>query len=150
MAESIEIIKELRDTTGLPFKDIKKALEEAGGDRLRAIEVLKARGVEVAEKKSSRSTQQGIIESYIHANKKIGVLVSLLCETDFVALNPLFSQLAHEIAMHVAAMNPADVEELLVQPFVKDQDITVQQLITQYIAKLGENIKVGSFSRTQI
>lgn len=147
---NIETIKELRDITGLSFREIKEALEEAGGDKVRAIEVLKAHGVALAQKKSARLTQEGIVKAYIHATGKIGALVELLCETDFVARNPLFTELAHELAMHIAAMNPADVEQLLEQPYIKDEDMTVRDLITQYIAKLGENIKVGRFCRLQV
>ena len=146
----IETIKQLRDSTGLSFNEIKKALDEAGGDKARAVDVLKARGAVVAQKKSSRSTEQGMVESYVHSNKKVGVLVELLCETDFVARNPLFGELAHEVAMHIAAMDPQDGQELLSQPYVRDQGVTVEQLISQYIAKLGENIKVGQFSRLQL
>lgn len=146
----IEVIKQLRSSTGLSFNEIKKALDEAGGDKARAIDVLKAHGAVVAQKKSSRSTEQGIVESYIHSNKKVGVLVELLCETDFVASNPTFGELAHEVAMHIAAMDPRDSQELSSQPYIRDQDLTVEQLITQYIAKLGENIKVGKFCRLQL
>ena len=150
MANDIELIKELRDTTGLSFKEIREALEEAGGDKARAIEVLKAHGAALARKKASRETQEGVIDAYIHATKKVGALVELLCETDFVARNPLFAELSHELVMHVAAMDPRDVEELLKQPYIKDEDITVGELVTQYIAKLGENIKVGRFIRFEI
>lgn len=146
----IETIKELRDSTGFSFNEIKKALDEAGGDKARAIEVLRAHGVKVAEKKAMRSTGQGMVEAYIHSNKRVGVLVELLCETDFVARNPLFSQLAHELAMHIAAMDPQDGRELLGQPYIRDQDLSVEQLVAQYIAKLGENIKIGKFSRLQL
>lgn len=145
-----ETVKELRNLTGLPFNEIKKALDAAGGDKAGAIEVLKGRGATVAEKKSSRITGEGIVEAYVHSNKKIGVLIELLCETDFVARNPIFSELAREIAMHVAAMDPKDSKELMGQPYIREQDITVAELITQYIAKLGENIKLGEFSRLQI
>jgi len=150
MANDIELIKELRDTTGLSFKEIREALEEAGGDKARAIEVLKAHGAALARKKASRETQEGVIDAYIHATKKVGALVELLCETDFVARNPLFAELSHELVMHVAAMDPRDVEELLKQSYIKDEDITVGELVTQYIAKLGENIKVGRFIRFEI
>lgn len=146
----VETIKQLRDSTGLSFNEIKKALDEAGGDKARAIDVLKAHGAVVAQKKSLRSTEQGIVESYVHSNKKVGVLVELLCETDFVARNPMFSELAHEVAMHIAAMDPQDARELLSQPYIRDQDLTIEQLITQYIAKLGENIKIGQFCRLKI
>ena len=145
-----ELIKEIRDTTGLSFNEIKKALDEAGGDKARALEVLKAHGVKVAEKKALRTTGQGIVEAYIHSNKKVGVLVEVLCETDFVARNPLFGELAHEIAMHIAAMDPQDGRELLGQPYIRDQDVTVQELVAQYIAKSGENIKIGKFCRLQL
>lgn len=143
-------IKQLRDSTGLSFAAIKKALDEAGGDKTKAVEILKAHGAIVAEKKASRSTGQGLVESYIHSNKKVGVLLELLCETDFVARNPAFSELAHEVAMHIAAMDPRDGAELLGQPYIRDQNLTVENLIAQYIAKLGENIKVGKFIRLQI
>lgn len=146
----IETIKQLRDTTGLSFGEIKRALEEAGGDKARAIEILKAQGAALARKKSLRETQEGIIGVYVHATKKIGALVELLCETDFVARNQLFAELAHELAMHVAAMDPENVGQLLEQPYIKDQDITIGDLVTQYIAKLGENIKVSRFVRFQV
>jgi len=146
----LETIKQLRSSTGLSFNEIKKALDEAGGDKARALEMLRAHGAVVAQKKALRTTSEGIIESYIHSNKKVGVLVELLCETDFVARNPLFGELAHEVAMHIAAMDPRDGQELLNQPYVRDQDLTVEQLVTQYIAKLGENIKIGQFSRLQL
>ncbi len=146
----IELIKELRDATGFSFNEIKKALQAAGGDKVRAAAILKARGAVVAEKKSSRATGEGTIEAYVHATKKIGAMVELLCETDFVARNPMFVELAHELAMHIAAMDPESVSELLKQPYIKDQDITVEELIRQYIAKIGENIKVGKFARFQI
>lgn len=146
----IETIKQLRDSTGLSFDEIKKALIKAGGDRARAIEVLKAHGAAVAQKKALRSTGQGMVEAYVHSNKKVGVLLELLCETDFVARNTLFSELAHEIAMHIAAMDPQDGSELLSQSYIRDQSVTIEQLVTQYIAKLGENIRVGKFSRLQL
>lgn len=150
MASEIEKIKNLRDQTGLSFAEIKKALEEGGGDPARVLEVLKAHGVSVARKKSSRETKEGIVEAYIHMNKKIGSLVEIHCETDFVARNVEFIKLAHEIAMQIASMNPQNTEDLLEQLYIKDQDITIKELIQQYIAKLGENIKVGAFSRFQI
>ena len=147
---SIDIIKELRETTGLSFNEIRKALQEAGGDRDKAVEILKTRGVTIAQKKSSRSTNEGIIEAYVHSTKKVGVLVELVCETDFVARNPMFSDLAHDCAMHIAAMDPKSVEEFLSQLFIKDQAITMQALISNAVAKLGENIKVQQFQRFAI
>lgn len=146
----INLIKELRDSTGMSLNDIRKALDEAGGDQTKAIALLKTRGASIAEKKSARSTQEGIIESYVHSTKKVAVLIEVLCETDFVARNPLFSELAHELALHVAAMDPADVDVLLEQPYIKDQALTVKELLHGYVGKLGENIKVGKFIRFQI
>ena len=145
-----EKIKNLRDATGLSLGQIKKALDEAGGDVARAMEVLKAHGIVVAQKKSSREVKEGVVDSYIHATKKLGALVEVLCETDFVARNLEFQKLAHELAMQVAAGKPGTTEDLLSQPFIKDQDITVQELINQYIAKLGENIQVGRFEIFEI
>jgi len=134
----------------MSFDQIKKALEEAGGEVEHALKLLAKQGASIAAKKSSRATQEGIIECYVHANKKVATMVALLCETDFVAKNPIFTDLAHNIALHVAAMNPQDDDELLAQPFIKDQDVTVQELINQAIAKLGENIKIAYFYRHQI
>lgn len=147
---SIDAIKELRELTGLSFNEIRKALEECNGDKNKALDYLRERGATIAKKKSSRATGEGIIESYIHPNKKVGVLLELLCETDFVARNPLFIELAHDCTMHVAAMNPASLSELLSQPFIKDASKTVNQLITELIAKLGENIKISRFERFSI
>ena len=150
MQSEIEKIKHLRDQTGISFNEIKKALEEAGGDMTKAVETLRARGVLTAQKKSARETKEGVIESYIHLTKKIGSLVELYCETDFVARNFEFIKLAHELAMQVASMDPKDNEELLEQLYIKDQDVTVNDLIQQYIAKLGENVKLGRFIRFEI
>jgi elongation factor Ts len=146
----IEIIRELRNLTNLSYREVKRALEEAGGDKSKAIEILKAHGITLAEKKASRATQEGIIDTYLHATRKVGAMVELLCETDFVARNPLFTELAHELAMHIAAMDPKDIDELLEQPYIKNQDITIRDLIIDYIAKLGENIKVNRFVRFQL
>lgn len=146
----INLVKELREQTGLSFKEINNALEEAGGDKAGAIELLKKLGAKIAEKKASRTTGQGIVSSYIHNTNKVGVIVEVLCETDFVDRNPIFSELGRELAMHIAAMDPQSVEELLEQPYIKDADLTIKALIEQYIAKLGENIKVGKFVRLQI
>jgi len=142
-----ELIKELRDKTQMSIKEIKKALEQAGDDVGKALEFLKEQGAKIAEKRSERETGQGVIEAYIHGNGKMGVLVDLRSETDFVAKNEQFKQLAHDIAMQIASMNPKDVDELMSQPFVKDQDLTIDELIKEYIGKLGENIKVERFTR---
>lgn len=147
---NIETIKQLRDSTGFSLDEIRKALEEARGDKARAVEILKAHGASIAERKSARTTNQGIVEAYIHSTKKVGAMVEILCETDFVARNPMFTQLAHELAMHIAAMDPADMKELLSQFYIKDQDQTVADFVQNYIAKLGENIKIGKFARFQL
>lgn len=143
-------IKDLRMRTGLSFNEVKKALDEAGGDAARAMEVLKAHGIAVAEKKASRQVKEGVVNAYIHSTKKLGALVEVLCETDFVARNVEFQKLAHELAMQVAASKPGTVDDLLSQPFIKDQDMTVKDLVNQYVAKLGENIQVGRFEIFEI
>lgn len=145
-----EKVKHLRDSTGLSLGQIKIALDEAGGDVARAMEVLRAHGVAVAENKSSREVKEGVVDAYIHATKKLGALVEVLCETDFVARNVEFRRLAHELAMQIAAAKPGTVDDLLSQSFIKDQDITVKDLINQHIAKLGENIQVGRFQIFEI
>ncbi|OGN00724.1 MAG: translation elongation factor Ts [Candidatus Yanofskybacteria bacterium RIFCSPLOWO2_02_FULL_43_10] len=146
----VEKIKHLRESTGLSFNEIKKALDEAGGDETRAVEILRIHGVKMAEKKSSREVKEGVVASYVHATKKLGSMVEVFCETDFVAKNAAFQELAKEIAMHIAAMKPGDISALLAQPYVKDQDITVKDLISSSIAKLGENIQVGRFELFEI
>ena len=146
----IEIVKKIRGLTNLPLNKIRGALDEASGDENNALEILKKQGAEVAKKKSSRTTGQGIIETYIHSNKKIASLVELYCETDFVAKNEQFIKLAHEIAMQIASMNPENLEDLLDQKFIKDPTLNIKELIEQYIAKIGENINVGNFVRFEI
>ncbi|MEK7121793.1 MAG: translation elongation factor Ts [Patescibacteria group bacterium] len=143
-------IKHLRNTTGLSFDQIKKALDEAEGDEAKAVEILRVHGVKMAEKKLSRAVGEGVVASYIHATKKLGSMVEVLCETDFVARNEDFQELAKEIAMHIAASKPRDVSDLLEQPYVKNQDITVRDLINSYVAKLGENIQIGRFQIYEI
>ena len=101
-------------------------------------------------KKLGRETEQGLIEAYIHNNSKIGAILELSCETDFVAKNSQFKELAHDLVMHIAALNPKDLKELLKQPFIKDEQKTVEDLINQTIAKLGENIKIRKFVRLEI
>ena len=146
----VEKVKRLRESTGLSFNEIKKALDEARGDEIRAVEILRTHGVEMAENKSSRKVGEGVVASYIHATKKLGSMVEILCETDFVAKNSDFQELAREMAMHIAAMKPSNVAELLEQPYVKNPDMTIKDLISGYVAKLGENIQVGRFELFQI
>lgn len=145
----IEDLKKIREITSASVDAIRKALEEADGKIEHAMEILKKQGMAFAAKKAERLTGQGIVVSYVHADK-IGVLVKLFCETDFVARNEQFQKLGRELAMHIAAMNPADISELLSQPYVRDEDITIGDLIKDYIAKLGENIRLGEFCRLEI
>ncbi len=146
----LEKVKKLRDSTGLSFNEIKKALDEAGGDEVKAREILNKLGVAMAAKKSMREAKEGVIEAYVHNTRKIGAILELSCETDFVAKNLEFQKLAKDIAMHVAAMKPGDVNDLMSQPFVREPDMTVKDLINQAIAKLGENIKVNRFEILEI
>jgi len=146
----LEKIKILRDSTGLSFNEIKKALTETGGDEKQAREILQKLGVQMAAKKSARQVKEGVIDAYVHNTRKTASVVELLCETDFVARNTEFQKLAHELAMHIAAMKPGSLEELLTQPFVRDQDLTVKELINQSIAKLGENIQIVRFEVFEI
>lgn len=143
----MEKIKKLREKTGISIMMCKKAVEEAGGDEGKALEWLKKQGVEVAEKKASRSTGAGVVDAYIHNNGQVGVLVELRSETDFVARNEEFRDLAHDVAMHIAALEPKDVKDLLEQPFVKDANTTVLEYINSFIQKFGENIEVARFER---
>jgi elongation factor Ts len=115
-----ELVRQLREKTGASMMDCKKALEDAKGDDVKATEILGEKNKLTAMKKSVRTADQGIIEAYIHANAKIGVLLELKCETDFVARNSEFKELAHDIAMHIAGMDSKDAESLLEEPFVKD------------------------------
>jgi elongation factor Ts len=150
MKIDIKLIKQLREETQVSIADCTKALEEAKGDYEKAIQILKKRGIERAEKKATRETSQGLIESYIHQNGKVGVLLEILCETDFVARTEDFKRLAHEVAMQVAAMNPKNVTALLKQEYIRDGSLTIETLIKQTIGKLGENIVVKQFSRFEI
>jgi elongation factor Ts len=150
MAIDLKLIKQLREETQASVADVKKALDEAGGDLKKAKEVLQKKGFEAASKKADRTTEQGVIEAYVHGGGKIGVLVELLCETDFVAKTDEFKQLGHEIAMQVAAMNPKDTEELLKQEYIRDSSKTIEDLRKGAIAKLGENITLKRFERFAI
>lgn len=150
MKVSTQQIKELRDKTSAGIADCRVSLEEAKGNMKKATEILRKKGFEKAAKKSDRQTGEGLVESYIHQTGKVGVLLSLLCETDFVARTDEFKALAHEIAMQIAAMNPKDVKSLLSQEYIRDSSKTINDLIQETIAKLGENIIVGQFSRFEI
>src|SRR5271165_4708360 len=188
-------VKELRDKTGAPMMDCKKALTESKGDLDQAVVLLRKRGATVAERKAGRATSEGAVESYIHAGGKIGVLLEVNCESDFVARTDDFKELVHDVAMHIAASDPryvrkedvtpeayarekeialaravasgkpANIAEKMVagkmekfyeevclyeQPFIKDQTVSIAQLIATKIGKLGENISVRRFARFKV
>lgn len=130
--------------------ECQKALKAAKGNEAETLKILGLKGQEIAAKKSERQTKQGLIEAYIHNQGKIGAILELNCETDFVAKNPQFKILAHDLAMHIAAMEPKDLNALLSQPFIKDQEKTIKDVVNEHIAKLGENIKIGEFIRMEI
>lgn len=150
MSVTIETIKSLRQQTGAGVMEVKRALQEVGGNVEEAKKILAARGLAKAQTKSERAAVDGLIAAYIHATGKIGAMIELFCETDFVARTDDFSHLAKELAMQIAATNPADQEELLPQEYIRDPSRTVQALISETIAKVGENIKVGRFIRFEM
>ena len=192
---SAAVVKELRDKTGAPMMDCKRALVECQGDLEKATDWLRKHGIAVMGKKSGRATKEGAVESYIHAGGKIGVLLEVNCESDFVARTEDFKELIHDIAMHIAATDPRFVRKedvtpeayerekdiyraqaaasgkppqvvekmiegkmgkfyeevcLLEQPFIKDQNISINQLIATKVGKLGENIAVSRFARFKV
>jgi elongation factor Ts len=146
----IELLKKLRNETSVSIADCRKALEESKNDYKKALDILRKSGLEKAAKKSTRETPQGIVESYIHQNGRVGALVEVSCETDFVARTDVFKNLVHEICMQVAAMNPKDVKALLKQEYIKDSSKTMEDLVKETIAKLGENIVVKRLQRFEV
>lgn len=146
----MDSIKKLRELTGSSIALCKKALEETKGDIKKALDVLKVSSREIAEKKIFRSTGAGIVEAYVHGNGKVGVLVELRSETDFVAKNESFKMLAHDIALQIASMDPEDTSSLLSQLYVKDPSVTIEELIKQNSGNFGEKIEVGRFSRFEL
>jgi len=146
----LQLLKKLRSETSASVSDCRRALDESDGDYKKALGWLKKRSAAIAEKKSDRTTDQGIVEAYIHAGGKVGVLVELLCETDFVARTDEFKHLAREIGMQVAAMKPESVESLLKQEYIRDGSLKISDLVKGSIGKLGENITVKKFTRFAI
>ncbi len=142
-------IQKLREETGAGVMDCKRALTESKGDFDKAKEFIKAQGLAKADKKSDRTVGSGIVTSYIH-NDRVGVLLEIRCETDFVGNSDPFRELAKNISMQIAAMEPENVEELLKQPFIRDQKTSIADLIKSVIAKVGENIIVERFARFEI
>ena len=145
-----EQIKKLREETGASVVECKKALDSFGGDFEKSLQFLQEKTSQSAEKKTDRETKSGIIEPYIHNSGKVGVLLELVCETDFVARNGSFKELAHNLTMHIAALDPKDREELFKQSYIKNSDQTIKDLINEKISKLGENIQVKKFIRYEI
>jgi len=161
----LDRVKELREQSGAGIMQCRNALSEAQGDMKKAHQTLKEQGLLKAKEKEERATTQGLVEAYIHGGGRIGAMVELNCETDFVARTDEFKELAHQLAMQVAAMSPrfiskeevsegSDLEPqtacLLLQPYIKDPDKSVQEVITETIAKVGENIKVSRFTRFEL
>ena len=162
MAITTEQIRALRDLTGAGIMDCKRALEEAHGDIKKASQAIMVAGVAKAEKKSNREAGEGLVESYIHSGSRIGSLVELNCETDFVSRLPEFKKLAHDLTMQVAAMAPKYVDKseipdgddsdpevvcLMQQSFIKDDSKVMQELVTELAARVGENVRVKRFAR---
>lgn len=147
---STQALKELRDKTGASVMMIRRALEEAGGDSQKALDVLKRMGHDAAAKKEARETRAGKIEAYIHGGGRVGALVELRSETDFVSRNDEFSKLARELAMHIAAMNPQNTEELLKQAYIRDEKKTIADLVKSASASFGEHIEIKQFVRFEL
>ncbi len=196
MAEvTLDLIKKLREKTAAGFMDCKKALEEAGGDLEKAVDILRQKGLAVAAKRAGKATKEGVVAAYIHATKKLGAMVEVNCETDFVARTEEFQKFAYDLAMHIAATNPVCVARedmpdeiinrekeiyiaqaresgkpenviekivqgklekffkesvLLEQPFVKNPDLTIQDLLNELMTKTGERIQIRRFTRYQV
>ena len=165
MEISTDMIKELRDQSGAGIMDCRSALLDTEGDMEKALQVLKEKGILKAQKKAERATSQGLIEAYIHTAGRIGAMIEVNCETDFVARTDEFKELAHSLAMQVAAQSPQFISEeevpeganiepqaacLLLQPYIKNPDKTVQDIIIETIVTVGENIKVSRFARFEL
>ena len=138
-------IKELRDKTGVSVSACKKALEETDGDMEKALTVLQRESAKSAEKKADRALGSGVIEAYVHNNKKVGVILEVKSESDFVSGNEDFRILAKDIAMHIAASGPADINELIGQPYIKNPAVTIKELLNQAVQKFGEKIEISRF-----
>ena len=145
-----QLLKQLRNETQAPINDCKTAIEGAGGDYAKALQIIRSKGLDKATKKAGRETGVGFIEAYVHGGGKIGVILELRCETDFVARNEMFRGLAHDIAMQIAAMDPEHVEALLEQAYIKDSSLTIKQLVQSIVGKIGENIQVARFARYEV
>ncbi len=165
MAVDVQLVRTLRDQTGAGIMDCKEALEKSDGDLEKAVVALREKGVASAVKRVGRETNEGVIETYLHTGGRVGAMVELGCETDFVARTEEFLKLAHDIAMQVAAMGPVyvsadDIEDgddrppaqiaLLLQPFIKNSSSSVGDMVKELAGKVGENIRVVRFSRLAV
>jgi len=150
MTITADQIKKLREACGAGVMECRQALNEAGGDEKKALEILQKKGLEMAEKKKEREVKAGVIDCYSHAGGKVVSVVELLCETDFVARNEEFKALAHELCMQVAAMNPKDASELLDQEYIRDSSKKISDLLGDLIGKIRENIKIGRLARFEL
>ncbi len=149
MAIQATDVQKLRDATGAGVMECKKALTDASGDFDKAVAFIHERGLTKVEKRSGRETGAGLIQSYVH-NERIGVLVDVRAETDFVVRSEPFRALAKELALQISATNPATVEELLAQPSIRDESKTVDSLVKEVIARVGENVTIRGFSRMEV
>ena len=150
MEIDIQLLKDLREETGAGVMDVKRALVEANGDVEQAKAIIAEQGLARAAKREDRTTQSGLVYAYVHGNNEVGVLVELNCETSFVAQTDEFKQLAHELALQIAAMDPTDPGELLEQDYIRDAKMKVNELLQAAIAKTGENIVLKRFTRFQL
>jgi elongation factor Ts len=165
MAISTDNVRQLRDETGAGMLDCKKALEDANGDVEKAKEILNEKGFANATKRADRETAEGLVHSYIHHNQRVGVLVEVNCESDFVARTDDFKNLVSAVALQIAGTNPQVVSKddlpadsdadpkqaaLLEQPNLRDESMTIGELVTQTIAKTGENIRIKRFARFEL
>lgn len=146
---TIELIKQIRRETGAGVVQIKRALDETGGDVKKAKQLLRQHALKTAVKKSARATSAGWVEAYNHQGR-IGVLVQVNCETDFVARNLEFRSFVHDLALQIASMNPASVLGLHKQPFIKDESQTIEEVLKSLIGKIGENIVIKRFTRYEL
>lgn len=149
MGTNVNDVQKLREVTGAGVVECKKALDEAKGDFEAASKIIHERGLAKVEKRAGREAGAGLIYSYVH-NDRIGVLVDVRAETDFVVRSEPFRALAREVAMQVSAMAPESVEALLEQPYIRDEAKTVADLVKDVIARVGENVKIANFSRMEI
>ena len=165
MAVDVQLVRTLRDQTGAGIMDCRDALEKSGGDMEKAVQELREKGVASAGKRVGKDTNEGIIESYLHTGGRVGAMVELGCETDFVARTEEFQKLAHDICMQVAAMGPVyvdadEIEEgddrppaqiaLMLQPYIKNSSSSVGEMVRELAGKVGENIKVVRFARLAV